>query len=113
MAATFAWSAVFLLAGVTATLAALWIKKRCAGFNPALGVVAMFLAAFVSYEGTFIFATLLSGSGLYVYAPSIVLRIFEVNAVLFGGLLLTDRVAVAFGLVRSHHHKTIQAIQRR
>jgi hypothetical protein len=55
---------------------------------------AAFLAAFVTYEGTFFLVTLLSGSGLSVYAPSIMLRIFELNAVIF------HRAAVASGLLK-------------
>lgn len=97
-AATFAWGPAFLLIGMTATLAALWVKGRCAGLHPAAVFLSTFIAAFACYEGGFFLISLLTGSGLYAYAPSIVLRIFELNAVAFGGLLVIRRIAVAIGL---------------
>ncbi|MEI9916918.1 MAG: hypothetical protein WDN29_15235 [Methylovirgula sp.] len=94
-AATAAWTPPFLFVGITATLAAFWTKRRCAGLHPMLAVLATFVAAFASYEGGFFLISLLTRSGLYAYAPSIVQRIFETNALAFGGLLLIRRIAMA------------------
>ena len=96
--ATVAWGPAFLLVGLVATLAAFWVQRRCTGLHPAAAFLATFLAAFVFYEGTFFLISLLSGSGLYAYAPSIVLRIFELNAIGFAGLLIIRRIALAIGL---------------
>jgi len=104
-AATFAWTAAFLLVGVTATLAASWIKERCADLNSSLAAAATFLAAFVCYEGTFFSVTLLSGDGVFDYTPRIVWRVFEVNALAFVGLMFVHRVAVASGLLRPQASK--------
>lgn len=90
---TFAWGGIFLFVGLASTAAAFWIKERLSAVKPAVAAVAIFLIAFATYEGGFFLASLLSGSGLYAYAPSIVLRIFEVNAAAFAGLLLLDRLA--------------------
>jgi hypothetical protein len=90
---TFAWGGIFLFVGFASTAAALWMKGRLGTVKPAVAAVAIFLIAFAAYEGGFFLASLASGSGPYAYAPSIVLRIFEVNAAAFAGLLLLDRLA--------------------
>jgi hypothetical protein len=95
---TFAWGAAFLLAGVTATSAAFWVKERCAGINLALGLAATFLVAFVAYEGTFFIVSAATRSMLDAYTPAIISRIFEVNLSVFGGLLLVNRIALALHL---------------
>jgi uncharacterized membrane protein len=97
---TFAWAAAFVLAGLLATSAALWMKNRFARFNPLLGVAATFLTAFAAYEGTFFIISLACQSALYAYSPPIVLRVFEVNIAVFAGLLLIDRVALSVGLLK-------------
>jgi hypothetical protein len=97
-AVTIAWGAAFLFVGVAATLAAFWTKRGLAGLNPAALFLATFIAAFVFYEGGFFLVSLLVGSGLDAYALSIVLRIFELNAFAFAGLLVIRRIAIAIGL---------------
>ncbi len=92
-AATIAWGPAFLFVGITATLAAFWTKHRCAGLHPMAAALAIFTAAFAFYEGGFFLISLLTGSGLYAYAPAIVLRVFETNALAFTGLLLIRRIA--------------------
>lgn len=93
--ATIAWGPAFLLVGFVATLAALWMQRLSAGLHPAASVLAIFIVAFAFYEGGFFLISLLTGSGLYAYAPSIVLRIFETNASAFAGLLLIRWIAMA------------------
>ncbi len=93
--ATVAWGPAFLFVGLIATLAAFWTQRLSAGWHPVASVPAIFIAAFAFYEGGFFLISLLTGSGLYAYAPSIVLRIFETNALAFAGLLLIRQIAMA------------------
>ncbi|MEJ0049938.1 MAG: hypothetical protein WDN02_01745 [Methylovirgula sp.] len=94
-AATVAWTPAFLFVGIIATLTAFWTKRRCAGLHPTVTVLATFVAAFACYEGGFFLISLLTRSGLYAYAPSIILRILETNALAFAGLWLIRRIAMA------------------
>ncbi|MEW6435896.1 MAG: hypothetical protein AB1508_01850 [Pseudomonadota bacterium] len=111
---TFAWGGIFLFVGFASTAAAFWMKERLGTVKPAVASVAIFLVAFAAYEGGFFFASLASGSGLYAYAPSIVLRIFEVNVVAFAGLLLLDRLAsfVAPSRTKSANFGAVQLSSR-
>lgn len=99
--ATFAWGPVFLLAGVSATLAAFSIKERCVSLGPALSVIVTFLAAFITYETVFFAVSLASHSEMDAYSAPIVARIFEVNLAVFVGLMVMERIAVALGLLKS------------
>jgi hypothetical protein len=121
--ATIAWGPAFLVVGVLATLAAFWAHRLSASWPAVASVAAIFLAAFAFYEGGFFLISLLTGSGLYAYAPSIVLRIFETNALAFAGLLLIRWIAMTFGGerlqqtlmpangLRSPQQKTLEARQ--
>ncbi len=91
--ATIAWGPAFLFVGIIATLAAVWMKRACVGLHPIAVALAIFAAAFASYEGGFFLISLLTGSGLYAYKPSIILRISETNALAFTSLLLLRRIA--------------------
>ena len=90
---TIAWGAIFLFVGLLSTVSALWVKERCARANAAVVMAATFVVAFIVYEGSFFLASFASGSGLYAYAPKVMLRIFEVNVFAFAGLFLLDRTS--------------------
>ena len=97
-AETFVWGAVLGLVAVAATLAAQatthWLRER----DRAIVVLAAFAVAFVVYEGALfaVSASLLGGTENY--APQIVVRILEINAAAFVGLLVLNRLAARVGL---------------
>jgi hypothetical protein len=93
--ATIAWGPAFLIVGVVSTLAAFWTHRLSTNWRPLVAVPAIFFAAFITYEGSFFLISLLTGAGLYAYAPSTVFRIFETNALAFAGLLLARGIAMA------------------
>lgn len=94
---TFAWGVALGGVAVLATVAARSISRHVAGRDDALVSLAAFVGAFVAYEGgLFVVAATLLG-GTEDYAPAIVLRILEINAAAFVGLLALNRLAAAVG----------------
>lgn len=95
---TLAWGAGLGVVALLATLAAEWSAKRSNGLHPFLSSTLAFLAAFAVYEGLLFAASLISQSGVEDYAPTIVGRIFAINAAAFIGLLAVNRLGASIGL---------------
>jgi hypothetical protein len=91
---TLAWGAALGLVAVLSTLAA----QSAKGVLPRGGFMAAaaaFLAAFAVYEGSLFAIPAALGSGFVDYAPSIVARIFAINAAAFAALMLIRRLAAS------------------
>ncbi|HXW72161.1 MAG TPA: hypothetical protein VEK34_12085 [Methylocella sp.] len=91
---TLGWGAALGAVALAATVAAQWVKER---FPEGGGMfaAAAFLAAFAVYEGSLFVISLVLGSGLSNFTPSIVRRIFAINATAFAVLYLLDRLGVS------------------
>ena len=88
--------------GIVALLSALGAEfgaKRFIARNGLLASTVALLSAFGVYEGLLFFASMIFQSGVADYAPAIVGRIFAINAVVFIGLLVVNRLGVSAGLV--------------
>ena len=96
---TFAWGAALGTVALASTLAAQWVKDRLprgGGANAA----GAFLAAFAVYEGSLFAISLVVGSGLSNFAPSIVRRILAINFIAFAALYLFHRLGVVAGIAK-------------
>lgn len=97
-ASTFAWGVALGIVAVLATWASQLIVRRLDGHSLIVVLLAAFLGAFVVYEGgLFIVAATLLG-GVEDFVPAIVIRILEINAAAFVGLLALNRLGAAIGL---------------
>lgn len=96
---TFAWGAALGAVALASALAALWIKAL---FPQAGGAMAMaaFLAAFAVYEGSLFVISLVVGSGVSNFTPSIMRRILAINFAAFAALYLLHRLGVFAGLAK-------------
>lgn len=100
-AETLAWGAGLLAVALLATLAA-EIGVTRLGRLPRLGLAPIaFLSAFATYEGLLFLASVAVQGGDEAYDLSIVARIFAINAVAFGGLVLASKLGETAGLVSS------------
>jgi hypothetical protein len=81
---TFAWGgALGVIAALSCEAAGLAHRR----FSGAIGLVAVFLSAFLVYEGALILIDLVIAQSADDFAPAVVTRIFLINACSFGGLL--------------------------
>ncbi len=87
---SFGWGVAIGLATLLALLAARATLRSLRRTAPALGVAVAFLAAFAAYQGGLFAASFVLSSGSEAFAATVVLRVFQVNAVAFGALLLLD-----------------------
>jgi hypothetical protein len=94
-ATTFVWGAILGFVAVLATVVAQSITKRLDGM---IVVPAAFAGAFLAYEASLYLVSALLMGGTEDFIPDIVLRILEINAAAFTGLLVLNRVAVITGL---------------
>jgi hypothetical protein len=97
---TFVWGVVLGIISLLATLASQMLVRRLDGRGAVVVSLASFLGAFAVYEAALyvVSATMLGGTE--DFAAAIVIRIVEINAAAFAGLLVLDRLAVAGG--RAH-----------
>lgn len=97
-ASTLAWGVVLGVVAVLTTVAAQSAAQRIHRHGALAVTLASFLGAFVVYEGgLFVVAALLLG-GTEDFVPTIILRILEINAGAFLGLLALNRLGTAVGL---------------
>ncbi|MDQ6702580.1 MAG: hypothetical protein M3Z96_05500 [Pseudomonadota bacterium] len=96
-ASTLAWGARLGAVALLSTLAAQWVKDHLAQSHMAAAAAA-FLAVFAMYEGSLFAISLALASGVSNYTPSIVWRIFAINAAAFAALFLVHRLGVFGGL---------------
>jgi hypothetical protein len=91
---TLAWGVALGLVAVLSTLAAQSVRDLLprGGLTAA---AAVFLVAFAVYEGSLFAISAALGSGFVDYAPSIVARIFAINAAVFAALMLICRLAAS------------------
>jgi hypothetical protein len=94
---TFVWGIVLGAVAILCTTAGIFAAGRLEGRDTILAALTAFIAAFVVYEGSLfvVSATLLGG--LEDFAPAIVVRILEINAAAFVGLLILNRLGKAAG----------------
>jgi hypothetical protein len=94
---TFVWGIVLGAVAILCTTAGILAAGRLEGRDTILAALAAFIAAFVVYEGSLfvVSATLLGG--LEDFAPAIVVRILEINAAAFVGLLILNGLGKAAG----------------
>lgn len=94
---TFVWGIVLGAVAILCTTAGIVAAGRLEGRDTILAALAAFAGAFVVYEGSLfvVSATLLGG--LEDFAPAIVVRILEINAAAFVGLLILNRLGKAAG----------------
>lgn len=92
-ASTLFWGAVLGFVALASTLTAQLTKNRLAQGELADALIA-FLSSFAVYEGALFAISAALGSGLSDYAPSIVARIFAINAAAFAALGLMQRLPV-------------------
>jgi hypothetical protein len=94
---TFVWGVVLGAVAVLCTIAAEAAAGRFERRDTIIAALAAFAAAFVVYEGSLfvVSATLLGG--LEDFVPAIVVRIVEINAAAFVGLLILNRLGQATG----------------
>ncbi|HUB64537.1 MAG TPA: hypothetical protein VL996_08850 [Methylocella sp.] len=96
---TFAWGATLGAVAFASTFAAQWAKGRLPQTSGAIAVAA-FLAAFAVYEGSLFVISLVFGSGVSNFTPSIVRRILAINFAAFAALYLLHRLGVFAGLAK-------------
>ncbi|RBP13153.1 hypothetical protein DFR50_112124 [Roseiarcus fermentans] len=94
-ASTFAWGAGLALILLLAVGAAAFVLARVGG---AVGVVAAFVAAFVTCQGAVSAGCLLTGDGVAHFTLAVVTRIFLINAATFGGFLALRALGARAGL---------------
>jgi hypothetical protein len=94
---TFVWGIVLGAVAILCTTAGIVAAGRLEARDTILAALAAFAGAFVVYEGSLfvVSATLLGG--LEDFAPAIVVRILEINAAAFVGLLILNRLGKAAG----------------
>ncbi len=90
---SFAWGAILGGVALLSTVAAQWTKEHLAQGHMIVAATA-FVAAFAVYEGTLFVISLAIGSGLSNYTPSVVKRIFAINAAAFAALYLVHSLGV-------------------
>lgn len=95
---TFAWGGAIGIASVAAFIAAALVARLHTA--PVISVLAGFLAAFAAYEATLFATALVLGGSETGFSGAAVLRIFEVNVVGLGVLLVAYRAAALMHLVR-------------
>ncbi|MGH7035042.1 MAG: hypothetical protein ACREFL_15025 [Stellaceae bacterium] len=98
---TFVWGFVLGAVAILCTIAARGAAGRFERRETIIAAVAAFVAAFVVYEGSLfvVSATLLGG--LEDFVPAIMVRILEINAAAFVGLLILNRLGQATGFAGS------------
>jgi hypothetical protein len=96
--AAFAWGGALGGVALLSTLVACWVDGRLSQNNRLLCAIAAFLAAFATYEGALYAISVMSANGLPNFAPSIVARIFMINAAAYTALLLVHRLILVSGL---------------
>lgn len=84
-ASTIGWGFALGVIGLLSLGAAYLVLSRLDGL---IGTFVSFLAAFVVYEGTIYIVCVASGTGVGSFAAPIMTRIFLINALSFGGLLV-------------------------
>jgi hypothetical protein len=94
---TLIWGFVLGAVAILCTIAARSAADRFERRDTTIAALAAFAAAFALYEGSLfvVSATLLGG--LEDFAPAIVVRILEINAAAFVGLLILNRLGKAAG----------------
>ena len=94
---SFAWGGVMGIAALLAAVAACEIARR--GVGPFVSLAVGFLAAFAVYELALLAAAAALPSGDGAFTLEIIARIFGLNVLALGGLLLLYRAAIAVGLL--------------
>lgn len=94
----FAWGLALGAVALLATFAAQCVNDTLSLNDRVLAVSAAFLTSFAVYEGALFAISPASANGVANFAPAIVLRIFLINAVAFGVLLLVHRVIAVRGV---------------
>jgi len=92
------WGAGLGAVALLATLAAELGAKRSSSLPKPVSSIAAFLSAFAAYEGLLFAASFILQSGVENYAPSVVARIFAINAAAFVALLAAERLGASIGL---------------
>jgi hypothetical protein len=95
---TFTWGVVLGVVAVLTTFAAQSIAGRLGEVGGVVIALATFAGAFVVYEGSLFAVSAAWLGGTEVFAPAIVVRILEINATAFGGLLVLNRLGGVVGL---------------
>jgi hypothetical protein len=97
-ASTFVWGLVLGIVAVLATIVAQSITQRLDSHRGVVVVPAAFAGAFFAYESSLFVVSAVLVGGTENFIPEIVVRILEVNAAAFAGLLVLNRVASIVGL---------------
>jgi hypothetical protein len=94
---SFGWGAAIGIAAVTATIAAASVASLLR--VRAAAAIFGFAAAFVTYEGALLAATLVLPSSAAAFSAPVVARILGINVCAFLGLLALQQLAVRVGLL--------------
>ena len=86
------WGAILGGISVLSTLAPQHVADRLRGTNPVIGAAVAFFAAFAVYEGGLYVISATVMGGVEIYTAATVLRIFEINAAAFAGLLVLSHL---------------------
>jgi len=87
-----AWGAILGVVAVLSTVTPQAVSQRLHGHGGLLRAITAFAASFAVYEGGLYLVTLtVMGGGLDAYAPAMVLRVFEINALAFAGLVAVSQ----------------------
>ena len=93
---SFAWGVVIGVAAAAATGVALIAVNTSRRAGPVVAAAAAFSSSFIAYQFVLYAATAFLPSG--VHSVSVLVWIFEVNALAFGGLLILQHAAEWIGL---------------
>jgi hypothetical protein len=94
---TLAWGIVLGVVALLSVLAAEWPVRHFTG-TTACGLA--FLAAFAAYEGSLFAVSLSVHNGTEAFTPTVIGRVFAINAVAFVGLFAVDRLGIMAGLAK-------------
>jgi len=96
---TFTWGLILGAVAILTTLSAQTVSRRLDLYRFPVIALASFLAAFAVYEGGLFAVSGTAMGGTEDFALAIMVRILEINAAAFLGLLALNRLAVAGGLI--------------
>jgi hypothetical protein len=92
-----AWGAALGLSALLCTLAARWTTRRVLGLHPWAACAVAFAASFAVFEAALAAFSVALG-GAEDFTPSIVARVFAINAVALVGLFALNRAGAFLGI---------------
>jgi len=95
---SFVWGMVLGAVAILCTLAARSAADRLERRDTIVAALAAFAAAFIVYEGGLFLVSATLVGGIEAFAPATVVRILEINAAGFIGLVILNRLGTVTGL---------------